>query len=259
LTVISSAGGDHRVEYNSQLLPASHFSPLPAPSLTFSNPGYHHPGPFKFGASDPVLCDEELDTSLSEAYRAPNLSCKQFSEHRASEDSNYFDDFLEVSSKFLLTDGPDCPRDISSLIDIDDGRSNSDSSNGSSQSISDIIGSRPINSITFSRLDIKKDGLPFPLALPSTRFSCDTCLLVFDRKCDMNKHNRKHLRSFKCTIAGCPFQDRGFATSKDLKQHLDTITHRSSSSPKSSNSCPRCPRKFTRKDNLLRHLRAHHS
>lgn len=155
-------------------------------------------------------------------------------------------------------DGLDCLQDVLPLINTDEERNSPQSPNSSGPPISTVIGEESTNSFTFSLPNIERDNRPVTIALPVVRFSCDTCLLVFDRQCDLNKHNGKHIRRFKCTIAGCRFQDRGFATSKDLKQHMNTRAHRSSFAPESSSSCPRCSKKFTRKDNLHRHLRNEH-
>jgi hypothetical protein len=96
------------------------------------------------------------------------------------------------------------------------------------------------------------------LSAPPLEFTCDACFRSFNRKCDLNQHRRTHTRKHKCTHTGCPFLQRGFATSKDLRRHLDTFAHGSSPIAKITCSCPDCGIPFTREDNLLRHCREKH-
>lgn len=86
------------------------------------------------------------------------------------------------------------------------------------------------------------------------QLNCSSCLKVFSRRCDLNKHARTHLKGFKCDIAGCT-HTQGFALYKDLRRHKETIHF------KSTFTCyfPSCGQQFSRADNCQRHFEEQHS
>lgn len=86
------------------------------------------------------------------------------------------------------------------------------------------------------------------------QLNCGSCVKIFTRRCDLNKHAKTHKRAFKCTVAGCD-NTLGFALPKDLRRHIDTI-HR-----KSTFTCdfPNCGQTFSRSDNCQRHVEEKHS
>ncbi|EPE07258.1 c2h2 transcription factor [Ophiostoma piceae UAMH 11346] len=59
-------------------------------------------------------------------------------------------------------------------------------------------------------------------ATPSSKKKvCDTCKKAFNRRCDLNRHNKTHERPFKCQSEGCEYQTRGFPTDQERKRHLN--------------------------------------
>ncbi|KAF2091462.1 hypothetical protein K490DRAFT_60903 [Saccharata proteae CBS 121410] len=88
-------------------------------------------------------------------------------------------------------------------------------------------------------------------------FPCENCEKVFNRKCDLKRHGKNHIktteRRYKCKRC-----DKGFLYPKDLQRHLET---HSDASRRSRLSCPvdGCtPKGFGRKDNLRRHMQRCH-
>ncbi|KAF2702912.1 hypothetical protein K504DRAFT_539306 [Pleomassaria siparia CBS 279.74] len=72
---------------------------------------------------------------------------------------------------------------------------------------------------------------------------------IFTRACDLRKHWGYHFRNNICTMSGC---GAGFATKRDLRRHL------ASHSPSVSCVAPRCPRVFSRHDNMRDHYNRIH-
>ncbi|KAF2192915.1 hypothetical protein K469DRAFT_500763, partial [Zopfia rhizophila CBS 207.26] len=64
-------------------------------------------------------------------------------------------------------------------------------------------------------------------------------------------HMNKHNRPYKCSFPGC---GKGFTTSGSQRLHEGGV-HQMHGEPL---SCPHCPYKATRKDNLLKHIIRYH-
>ncbi|KAL2038185.1 hypothetical protein N7G274_009133 [Stereocaulon virgatum] len=85
---------------------------------------------------------------------------------------------------------------------------------------------------------------------------------VFPRKCEWSKHMDKHNRPYVCEEPGCE-KINGFTYSGGLSRHQREV-HRQHGGPKASCHCPHkdCKRStgvgFSRKENLLEHLRRVH-
>jgi len=91
---------------------------------------------------------------------------------------------------------------------------------------------------------------------------CEYCSQIFPKRYKLNKHLKKHLRPFSCTVAGC---QRAFEFKKDLERHLKA-KHRETVPGTALFYCPYEGCKFsldagaglTRKDNLNRHIQSQH-
>ncbi|KAG9192942.1 hypothetical protein G6011_11676 [Alternaria panax] len=87
-------------------------------------------------------------------------------------------------------------------------------------------------------------------------FICYICQECFDRRCDLNKHiNRVHNKRARCPYEGCTQAPFGFEA--DLQRH---IAAKHSVERKAEIKCTAhgCEEKFSRKDNMLRHMRKQH-
>ncbi|KAF0328870.1 zinc finger protein [Colletotrichum asianum] len=94
------------------------------------------------------------------------------------------------------------------------------------------------------------------------RFECrwNSCGKVFRRPSDLTKHERYHIKEYRCDEAGC---DKAFATQKDLKRHKKT--HETLDGDSAGYRCrvPGCRKAktghvYNRRDNFVRHLRTKH-
>ncbi|KAF2835289.1 hypothetical protein M501DRAFT_989061 [Patellaria atrata CBS 101060] len=91
-------------------------------------------------------------------------------------------------------------------------------------------------------------------------FRCDYpgCSIVCNRKCELNRHMKKHLpksrRNHKCETC-----DERFLYPKDKRRHEESVHKRSDTSPRfECNVRPCHARCFSREDNLRRHIRKQH-
>ncbi|EQB52227.1 hypothetical protein CGLO_08151 [Colletotrichum gloeosporioides Cg-14] len=94
------------------------------------------------------------------------------------------------------------------------------------------------------------------------RFECrwNSCGKVFRRPSDLTKHERYHIKEYRCDETGC---DKAFATQKDLKRHKKT--HETLDGDSAGYRCrvPGCRKAktghvYNRRDNFVRHLRTKH-
>jgi hypothetical protein len=106
------------------------------------------------------------------------------------------------------------------------------------------------------------------------RMNCQFFHQGFQSDSQRDEHTAKHDRSFICVWYGCPYTIIGFITSKELEKHMlsfhgieanpdelefpDNVPSRPSRQRHpSSHHCNLCSRKFTRKHNLMAHIRTH--
>ncbi|KAI8222008.1 hypothetical protein K4K57_010924 [Colletotrichum sp. SAR 10_99] len=94
------------------------------------------------------------------------------------------------------------------------------------------------------------------------RFECrwNSCGKVFRRPSDLTKHERYHIKEYRCDETAC---DKAFATQKDLKRHKKT--HETLDGDSAGYRCrvPGCRKAktghvYNRRDNFVRHLRTKH-
>ncbi|KAH7077823.1 hypothetical protein BKA63DRAFT_272633 [Paraphoma chrysanthemicola] len=87
-------------------------------------------------------------------------------------------------------------------------------------------------------------------------FGCNYCSATYYRRCDLNKHIvSAHERRYPCRIRGCP--QPPFGLKLDLKRHMGTV-HRENSTPKICCNVLGCVKMFSRRDNMLRHVKKDH-
>ena len=53
------------------------------------------------------------------------------------------------------------------------------------------------------------------------KYDCKTCGKVFNRPCDLTKHNKTHTRPFKCPEPSCKYHTRGWPTEKECQRHFN--------------------------------------
>ncbi|KAI5851109.1 hypothetical protein DFP73DRAFT_536011 [Morchella snyderi] len=73
------------------------------------------------------------------------------------------------------------------------------------------------------------------------------CGKEFDRKCDLKKHAKRHVKPFPCRFQGCK-NTRGFSSEKDRERHENCL-HK-----KECLMCTECPHETPRKDNMKDHV-----
>ncbi|KAH7088378.1 hypothetical protein FB567DRAFT_337725 [Paraphoma chrysanthemicola] len=87
-------------------------------------------------------------------------------------------------------------------------------------------------------------------------FDCNYCSATFNRRCDLNKHIVcAHERRYPCLIRGCP--QPPFGLKLDRKRHMGTV-HRKNSDSRICCNVLGCVKMFSRRDNMLRHVKKDH-
>ena len=81
--------------------------------------------------------------------------------------------------------------------------------------------------------------------------SCDK---IFRRRCDLAKHQKTHLRPFKCPFSDCKYHEEGLAGEKERDRH---INDKHSTNPQYFN-CQFCPFKTKRDSNCKQHMEKKH-
>ncbi|KAF2729724.1 hypothetical protein EJ04DRAFT_63331 [Polyplosphaeria fusca] len=113
------------------------------------------------------------------------------------------------------------------------------------------------NAANSSGLDFNTDDIN--LASPEAyevRCHCSICGKNFSRPYERTRHiDRKHRRRFPCLVPSC--HSRPFGLKSDLERHSRTV-HQSTAPI--SIPCPveRCSKSFSRKDNMLKHIKKIH-
>ncbi|KAL2259270.1 hypothetical protein VTK26DRAFT_7117 [Humicola hyalothermophila] len=77
------------------------------------------------------------------------------------------------------------------------------------------------------------------------------CNAVLSRRAALGQHKRCHNKKYRCRVPGCTAQ---FATIADRGRHEATKKHGGDQIIK----CPYCRKRYTRKDNMTRHLKDKH-
>jgi hypothetical protein len=82
------------------------------------------------------------------------------------------------------------------------------------------------------------------------------CNKEFKRPCDLTKHEKTHLRPFKCKLESCKYYKLGWPTEKELDRHWND-KHSSNPSMFRCNYHP-CPYKSKRESNCKQHMEKAH-
>ncbi|PYI24905.1 C2H2 transcription factor [Aspergillus indologenus CBS 114.80] len=85
---------------------------------------------------------------------------------------------------------------------------------------------------------------------------CSHCDKIFQRPCDLTKHEKTHSRPFKCPFEGCKYYELGWPTEKENERH---INDRHSSTPRMY-ACTfnGCSYKSKRESNCKQHMEKAH-
>ena len=97
----------------------------------------------------------------------------------------------------------------------------------------------------------KKNAEPKIVELKCSDRTCDK---IFNRKCDLAKHEKTHSRPFKCPIKECRYHDQGLPTEKERDRH---INDKHSTNPHFYH-CSYCPFKTKRDSNCKQHMEKKH-
>ena len=93
-------------------------------------------------------------------------------------------------------------------------------------------------------------------ALKTLEYPCSekSCGKIFNRKCDVQKHEKTHSRPFKCLEKSCRYHEQGLPTEKELDRH---INDKHSLNPRYFH-CLYCPFKTKRESNCKQHMEKKH-
>ena len=97
----------------------------------------------------------------------------------------------------------------------------------------------------------KKNAEPKIVELKCSDRTCDK---VFNRKCDLAKHEKTHSRPFKCPVKDCRYHEQGLPTEKERDRH---INDKHSTNPHFYH-CTYCPFKTKRDSNCKQHMEKKH-
>jgi hypothetical protein len=97
----------------------------------------------------------------------------------------------------------------------------------------------------------KKNAEPKIVELKCSDRTCDK---IFNRKCDLAKHEKTHSRPFKCPVKECRYHDQGLPTEKERDRH---INDKHSANPRYYH-CTYCPFKTKRDSNCKQHMEKKH-
>ena len=81
-----------------------------------------------------------------------------------------------------------------------------------------------------------------------------TCDKIFNRKCDLAKHEKTHSRPFKCPEEGCKYHEQGLPTEKERERH---VNDRHSKNPVFY-KCDFCEFRTKRESNCKQHQEKKH-
>lgn len=97
----------------------------------------------------------------------------------------------------------------------------------------------------------KKNAEP---RITELRCSDRSCEKIFNRKCDLAKHEKTHSRPFKCPEKTCKYHDQGLPTEKERDRH---VNDKHSANPRYFH-CHYCPFKTKRDSNCKQHMEKKH-
>lgn len=97
----------------------------------------------------------------------------------------------------------------------------------------------------------KKNAEPRAVELKCSDRSCEK---IFNRKCDLAKHEKTHSRPFKCPELTCKYHEQGLPTEKERDRH---INDKHSANPRYFH-CQYCPFKTKRDSNCKQHMEKKH-
>ena len=81
-----------------------------------------------------------------------------------------------------------------------------------------------------------------------------TCDKIFNRKCDLAKHEKTHSRPFKCPEKTCKYHHEGLPTEKEMQRH---VNDKHDPNPQYYN-CKYCSFKTKRESNCKQHMEKKH-
>ena len=81
-----------------------------------------------------------------------------------------------------------------------------------------------------------------------------TCDKIFNRKCDLAKHEKTHTRPFKCPEKTCKYHHEGLPTEKEMQRH---VNDKHDPNPQYYN-CDYCSFKTKRESNCKQHMEKKH-
>ena len=83
----------------------------------------------------------------------------------------------------------------------------------------------------------------------------DQCDKTFTRQCDFRKHEKAHLRPYKCFVSGCKYELLGLPSEKERDRHMDdrhAATHKRF-------KCYFCAFRTKRESNCKQHMEKKHA
>ncbi|GKZ22107.1 hypothetical protein AbraIFM66951_008843 [Aspergillus brasiliensis] len=85
---------------------------------------------------------------------------------------------------------------------------------------------------------------------------CSHCDKIFQRPCDLTKHEKTHSRPFKCPFEGCKYHELGWPTEKENERH---VNDRHSTTPRMyACTFSGCAYKSKRESNCKQHMEKAH-
>lgn len=97
----------------------------------------------------------------------------------------------------------------------------------------------------------KKNAEPRITEMKCSDRSCDK---IFNRKCDLAKHEKTHSRPFKCSEKSCKYYEQGLPTEKERDRH---VNDKHSANPRYFH-CTYCSFKTKRDSNCKQHMEKKH-
>ncbi|KAF4837158.1 Metallothionein expression activator [Colletotrichum tropicale] len=97
---------------------------------------------------------------------------------------------------------------------------------------------------------------------PTDKLICPDCQALCKTKSELNKHNQRHRKAFKCEVPGCTRKE-GFGTPNDLDRHKSSVHPELDSGPRwrcnISAQCQAKDKLWPRADNFRQHLKRVHN